>query len=120
MKDGARGGADTLEGGDGDDWLYGDGREQATAGAGGADKLYGGDGPDHLIGGSGNDLLAGGAGADWFVFASGSGADEIIDFVSGADNIDTSEEHRCGEGGVRNGEIWWVTYTLKKKKNETK
>src|SRR3546814_12690711 len=45
MKDGARGGADTLEGGDGDDWLYGDGREQATAGAGGADKLYGGDGP---------------------------------------------------------------------------
>src|SRR3546814_13025698 len=64
MKDGARGGADTLEGGDGDDWLYGDGREQATAGAGGADKLYGGDGPDHLIGGSGNDLLAGGAGAD--------------------------------------------------------
>src|SRR3546814_9171761 len=65
-------------------------RSQATAGAGGADKLYGGDGPDHLIGGSGNDLLAGGAGADWFVFASGSGADEIIDFVSGADHIDLS------------------------------
>lgn len=90
MKDDARGGADTLEGGDGNDWLYGDGRESTATGAGGADKLYGGDGPDHLIGGGGNDLLAGGAGADWFVFAPGSGADEISDFASGADHIDLS------------------------------
>ena len=90
MRDSARGGADTLEGGDGNDWLYGDGREQAATVAGGADKLYGGDGPDYLIGGGGNDLLAGGAGADWFVFAPGSGADEIIDFAAGADHIDLS------------------------------
>lgn len=90
MTDGAKGGADTLEGGDGNDWLYGDGRESTATGAGGADKLYGGDGPDHLIGGGGNDLLAGGAGADWFVFAPGSGADEISDFASGADHIDLS------------------------------
>lgn len=90
MMDSAKGGADTLEGGDGNDWLYGDGRESAAAVAGGADKLFGGDGPDHLIGGGGNDLLAGGAGADWFVFAPGSGADEISDFTSGADHIDLS------------------------------
>src|SRR3546814_14318726 len=90
MKDGARGGADTLEGGDGDDWIYGDGREQATAGAGGADKLYGGDGPDHLIGGSGNHLLAGGAGADQFVFAYGAGRDGRTDFVSGAEHINSN------------------------------
>ncbi|MGH6697284.1 calcium-binding protein [Sphingopyxis sp.] len=90
MMDSAKGGADTLEGGDGNDWLYGDGRESAATVAGAADKLYGGDGPDHLIGGGGNDLLAGGAGADWFVFAPGSGADEISDFTSGADHIDLS------------------------------
>ncbi len=90
MTDGARGGADTLEGGDGNDWLYGDGRESTATVTGGADKLYGGDGRDHLIGGGGNDLLAGGAGADWFVFAPGSGADEISDFTSGADHIDLS------------------------------
>ena len=35
-------------------------------------------------------MLAGGAGADWFVFAPGSGADEISDFTSGADHIDLS------------------------------
>ncbi|WP_423603316.1 calcium-binding protein [Sphingomonas sp. MS122] len=90
MRDGAKGGADTLEGGDGNDWLYGDGRETTATVAGGTDKLYGGDGPDYLIGGGGNDLLAGGAGADWFVFAPGSGADEISDFISGMDHIDLS------------------------------
>ena len=90
MTDSARGGADTLDGGDGNDWLYGDGRESTATVAGGADKLYGGGGTDHLIGGGGNDLLAGGAGADWFVFAPGSGADEISDFTSGADHIDLS------------------------------
>ncbi|HET6523953.1 calcium-binding protein [Sphingopyxis sp.] len=90
MTDSARGGADTLEGGEGNDWLYGDGRESTPTVAGGDDKLYGGDGPDHLIGGGGNDLLAGGAGADWFVFAPGSGADEISDFAPGADHIDLS------------------------------
>ncbi|AJA09100.1 hypothetical protein SKP52_10995 [Sphingopyxis fribergensis] len=90
MRDSAKGGADTLEGGDGNDWLYGDGRESTATVAGGADKLYGGSGTDHLIGGGGNDLLAGGAGADWFVFAPGSGADEISDFTSGADHIDLS------------------------------
>lgn len=82
--------ADTLEGGDGNDWLYGDGRESTATVAGGTDKLYGGDGADHLIGGGGNDLLVGGAGTDWFVFATGSGADEIGDFTSGADHIDLS------------------------------
>lgn len=90
MTDSAKGGADTLEGGDGNDWLYGDGRESTATVAGGADKLYGGSGTDHLIGGGGNDLLSGGAGADWFVFAPGSGADEIVDFASGTDHIDLS------------------------------
>jgi len=90
MTDSAKGGADTLEGGDGNDWLYGDGRESAATVGGGADKLYGGSGTDHLIGGGGNDLLSGGAGADWFVFAPGSGADEIVDFASGTDHIDLS------------------------------
>ena len=90
MTDNAKGGADTLDGGDGNDWLYGDGRTSTAMVTGGADKLYGGGGTDHLIGGGGNDLLEGGAGADWFVFAPGSGADEITDFTPGADHIDLS------------------------------
>lgn len=90
MTDSAKGGADTLDGGDGNDWLYGDGRTSTAAVVGGADKLDGGDGSDHLIGGGGNDLLTGGAGADWFVFAPGSGADEISDFTPSADHIDLS------------------------------
>lgn len=90
MTDSAKGGADTLDGGDGNDWLYGDGRTSAATVSGGADKLYGGAGADHLMGGGGNDLLEGGAGADWFVFAPGSGADEITDFTPGVDHIDLS------------------------------
>ena len=90
MTDSAKGGADTLDGGDGNDWLYGDGRTSTATVTGGADKLYGGDGADRLIGGGGNDLLEGGAGADWFVFAPGSGADEITDFTPGTDHIDLS------------------------------
>lgn len=91
MGDTSRGGNDTLDGGAGDDWLYGDGRTMAAGVTGGADKLNGGDGNDHLIGGGGADVLTGGAGADIFVFARGSGADEITDFSrTQGDRIDLS------------------------------
>ncbi|MTJ94321.1 MAG: Ig-like domain-containing protein, partial [Desulfovibrio sp.] len=69
----ARGGADTLTGGDGNDMLFG----QA-----GADILDGGAGHDMLVGGTGNDTLTGGTGADVFLFHSGSGADIITDYNS--------------------------------------
>lgn len=81
------GGADTLDGGDGDDEL----RSQA-----GDDAVLGGDGDDLLVGGSGVDVLTGGAGADEFRFGgyesgTGTAADRIADFASGSDVIDLSQ-----------------------------
>lgn len=98
-------GNDTISGGYGNDELYaGSGVDQAM-GDDGADKLYGGAGMDSLYGGAGNDsltasddgdvlyggagrdLLDGGAGHDHFVFATGSGIDNVKDFTVGQDQI---------------------------------
>jgi Ca2+-binding RTX toxin-like protein len=98
-------GSDTISGGDGYDFLYGDAGDDVIFGgdggdiiAGGArdDSLFGGDGNDELyggggydvdvggadtlVGGAGQDIMAGGAGDDVFVFADGSGKDQINDF----------------------------------------
>ncbi|WP_423603326.1 hypothetical protein [Sphingomonas sp. MS122] len=93
---------DTLDGGDGDDVLVGDGISMTATGIGGADTLIGGLGNDVLYGDAmnmaagargGADKLTGGGGSDRFVFARGSGADEITDFTRGgaeADRIDLS------------------------------
>jgi Ca2+-binding RTX toxin-like protein len=93
---------DTLDGGDGDDILIGDGTNMTASGVGGADTLIGGLGNDVLYGDAvnmaagargGADKLTGGGGSDRFVFAPGSGADEITDFTRGgaeADHIDLS------------------------------
>lgn len=76
-------GADTLDGGIGNDRLLGDG---------GADSLVGGDGNDRLTGGLGDDILQGDAGSDTFVFAaSETGADQILDFTAGAATDDVIE-----------------------------
>lgn len=93
---------DSLDGGDGDDVLVGDGMSMTATGVGGADTLIGGLGNDVLYGDAmtmtagargGADKLTGGGGSDRFVFAAGSGADEITDFTRGgaeADRIDLS------------------------------
>lgn len=93
---------DSLDGGDGDDVLVGDGMSMTANGVGGADTLTGGLGNDVLYGDAvnmaagargGADKLTGGGGSDRFVFALGSGADEITDFTRGgaeADRIDLS------------------------------
>jgi Ca2+-binding RTX toxin-like protein len=80
------GGADSLDGGDGNDLLDG--------GAGG-DSLSGGDGNDTLFGGAGGDTLRGGDGNDLFRFdkewespATDPARQDIIeDFVRGEDLI---------------------------------
>ncbi|MEM1047722.1 MAG: calcium-binding protein [Pseudomonadota bacterium] len=67
-------GADTLDGGQGDD------------------RLFGEDGADSLIGGTGDDRMSGGLGDDTFVFlTAGTGADTITDFTAGAASEDTIE-----------------------------
>ena len=71
------GGDDVLEGGAGNDWLFGQG------------------GDDVLIGGAGNDVLFGGSGNDIFVWNAGDRGgnylDIVKDFGNGADKLDLSQ-----------------------------
>jgi Ca2+-binding RTX toxin-like protein len=46
-----------------------------------ANSLSGSAGNDVLNGGAGNDKLTGGGGLDWFVFATGTGSDQVLDFA---------------------------------------
>jgi len=100
MRDSARGGNDTLTGGAGsDNTLYGDARLMYDNATGGDDTLISGAGTDHMWGDAQfiNDVLARptadtgllATGADTFVFAPGSGNDDIGDFrQSDHDRID--------------------------------
>lgn len=62
-----------------------------TIGTDGADTLNSREGDDILIGLAGDDTLTGGAGNDTFIVSRGSGADTILDFVSGANTDDVIE-----------------------------
>ena len=88
-----------LDGGPGDDILYGgpEGGDDALIGAAGDDRLYGGRGDDTLAGGAGDDrlrggpgddTLTGGDGADTFFLAPDGGDDTVLDFGRGADTLD--------------------------------
>lgn len=70
------GGADSILGGAGDDWL---------AGGSGNDTLYGNAGWDEFDGGRDNDLMYGGADADYFHIYTVSGVDTIFGGETGAD-----------------------------------
>lgn len=77
---------DTLSGGDGNDEL----RSSA-----GNDTLNGGDGDDLMVGSSGADTYTGGADSDVFQIGywdsgTGTDADRITDFQTGADLVDVS------------------------------
>ena len=78
-------GNDTLEGGDGDDLLFGMGGDDMLNGGDGNDLLFGGSGNDFLDGGNGADTLYGGAGNDILVYDAndvlihgGSGIDFLV------------------------------------------
>lgn len=58
------GGADTINGDGGDDFLFGGPGNDRISGGHGHDQLHGQDGNDRLDGGNGDDLLLGGAGSD--------------------------------------------------------
>lgn len=90
-------GADTLGASNRSDFIRGDAGDDLLLGSNGNDRLFGDIGADILLGGNGQDLLDGGAGDDRlrgeagndrFVFAPGSGADVVIDFVAGAASDD--------------------------------
>lgn len=67
-----------LQGGDGNDVMFGTAARDELIGGGGADSLCGHDGNDVLKGGDGDDTLTGGAGAD--KFQGGNGTDTATDF----------------------------------------
>ncbi len=118
-------GDDIINGGAGDDALYGDGTlffdaageatfldEIPAAGTGpapglaaGNDTLTGGEGDDELYGGGGDDILSGGIGSD---FAFGGDGDDVYNYnilTDGADSVDLGDgEDRVtisGGGEVR-------------------
>ena len=102
-----------LDGGDGDDVLYGGpaGGDDEMYGGNGDDRIFGGKGNDILTGGEGNDVLKGGPGEDTFIvdgddmdvlyggtekdtfqfFPSNLGGGSIRDFSDGEDVIDLTE-----------------------------
>ncbi len=91
LADDARGGDDTLQGGSGDDIIYGQGGNDTLYGDDGNDILYGGTGDDKLHGGDGNDMLHGGSGDDRL--DGGNGSDLLIggkgdDILTGGDGSD--------------------------------
>ena len=64
-----------IEGGYGNDTLYGNAYGNTISGGSGNDYLYGEDGADKLTGGDGNDVLFGGRGIDTII--GGTGVDKI-------------------------------------------
>ncbi|MBB1493071.1 hypothetical protein H5395_16475 [Paracoccus sp. MC1854] len=88
-------GADRINGGADDDWLFGEKGDDALHGEAGADRLYGMIGNDILRGGGGADLLDGGPGintllggadGDVFQFIQAS-TGRISDFEDGVDRL---------------------------------
>ena len=65
---------ENIQGGSGDDALYGSDAANALSGGAGSDELIGNDGADTLSGEAGDDILKGGAGND--VLDGGTGIDE--------------------------------------------
>jgi Ca2+-binding RTX toxin-like protein len=76
-----------MNGGDGDDRLFGNRHNDTLNGGAGNDKLSGGGDNDILNGQAGNDSLKGGDGNDTFIFERGSDRDLIEDFGLGADRL---------------------------------
>ena len=85
---GPSGGDDVIEGGPGDDRLYGGIGNDTLEGGPGDDELYGGPDDDVLDGGEDDDRLTGGPGNDVFLFRAGDGEDTVVDFTDGEDRID--------------------------------
>ncbi|MFN6399407.1 MAG: DUF4347 domain-containing protein, partial [Planctomycetota bacterium] len=83
--------SDYLDGGNGNDTLYSDGKHSGTSsstvtadivyGGAGDDSLFGNTGDDSLVGGAGNDKLAGGVGSD--TVDGGDGNDTLINMEDG-------------------------------------
>ncbi|MCP8473914.1 calcium-binding protein, partial [Pseudomonas triclosanedens] len=85
------GGDDDLDGGVGNDTLYGGAGQDVLKGGLGNDALYGEDGNDILIGGVGNDYLSGDAGSDVYRFERGWGQDTVYNYDTSTSKVDAIE-----------------------------
>ena len=72
-----------INGGRGNDAIYGEQGRDILNGGAGDDEIYGGEDKDTINGGEGDDWLDGGPGADTFVFEPGNGNDVIMDIEAG-------------------------------------
>lgn len=97
-----------IDGGDGNDRLYGRKYNDILLGGAGDDSLWGSGGNDRLDGGSGNDILKGGGGDDRMKGGagndrlSGQGNDDILKGNGGADTLKGGGGHdRLAGGGGR-------------------
>ncbi|MDM7953850.1 MAG: calcium-binding protein [Cyanobium sp. CZS 25K] len=79
---------DVLKGGNGHDWMNGNGGDDHLDGGAGNDVLYGGSGRDWLMAGGGNDYLNGGVGDDVYVIGKGGNQIQLVDLDYGSGNRD--------------------------------
>lgn len=86
------GGADSdkLYGGTGNDNLKGDAADDQLFGGSGSDTLDGGSGADQLTGGFGADVLTGGSGNDRFIYLTDADRGDVIVDYSAGDTVDVS------------------------------
>lgn len=91
-----QGGLEEIDGGEGNDLIYGNFGDELMNGGEGNDTLYGGQNEDTLSGGAGDDVLfgnrnadvlVGGTGNDVFYASANSGHDVVLDFTLGEDRI---------------------------------
>lgn len=92
---GGEDGADTLNGGDGDDVLVGGLQGDKMYGNLGNDTLVGEGGDDYCLGGAGNDVLYGNGGVDTLNGAGGNDrlfGGDAADFINGGAGIDSAAQ----------------------------
>ncbi|WP_147104492.1 Hint domain-containing protein [Tateyamaria sp. syn59] len=90
-------GDDTIDGGTGQDVIFGQGGNDSLSGGQGDDDIDGGEGNDVLDGGQGQDELIGGAGNDTLV--GGTGDDTLLG-GAGEDLITLGPDNDRAEGGT--------------------
>jgi len=78
------GDADILYGGDGDDYIDGQGGDDQISGDAGDDMILGGNGDDRILGGTGNDRILAGKGKDT---VDGGDDDDRLEGFEGADRL---------------------------------
>ncbi|WP_377505370.1 Hint domain-containing protein [Octadecabacter sp. R77987] len=89
-------GNDTIDGGSGQDVIFGQGGDDSLSGGDGDDEVYGGVGQDNISGGAGNDELFGGGDQDTF---TGITAGDTIE--GGESGVDEDTLDLTGSGPLR-------------------